>query len=42
MPGNSELLGAGTVPNTIMKIKEEVGPSSSIMTKKTLKAFFGL
>lgn len=39
MPGKCELLRAGIVPDTIMKINEEVGPSPLIVTKKTPNTF---
>lgn len=42
MPGKSELLRAGIVPDTLRKIKKKVGPSSLIVTKKTLYASFQL
>lgn len=39
MPGKSELLKAGIVPDTTVHIKEEAGLSSLIVTKKTLNDF---
>lgn len=42
MPGKFELLKAGIVPDMIVQIKEEVGLSALVVTKKTLNAFFSM